>query len=128
MADKRIVNVALLDALTDAFNRHDVDAVVSFFADDGVFVMARGPEPTVGRRCVGKQQIHDVLSGRFEIIADMRWEDAKHWVIGDKALSEWTVKGTPADGSPPLDFAGCDLYEFRDGLIVKKDTYWKYVT
>ena len=32
-------------AIVEAFNRHDVDAIMSYFADDAVWVMARGPHP-----------------------------------------------------------------------------------
>ena len=34
-----------LQAFLDAFNAHDVDAVMSFFSDDCVFDMPRGPAP-----------------------------------------------------------------------------------
>ena len=34
-----------LQAFLDAFNAHDVDAVMSFFTDDCVFDMPRGPAP-----------------------------------------------------------------------------------
>jgi hypothetical protein len=37
--------VALLKAILDAFNGHDVDAVMAFFADDCVPEMPRGPDP-----------------------------------------------------------------------------------
>ena len=43
-----------------------------------------------------------------------------------KAISEWIVRGTPKDGEP-FEYLGCDLWEFRDGYITKKDTYWKSI-
>ena len=59
--------------------------------------------------------------------ADMRWEEMKHWICSpDKAVSEWVVRGTPVDGEP-FAYMGCDLWEFRDGYVTKKDTYWKYI-
>ena len=120
------VTEALLDAIQDAFNRQDVDAILGFFAEDCEWLMARGPTAPEGRRCRGKQEIGDVLRARFEVITDMRWDDMRHWIFGDKALSEWVVRGTAPDGGK-LDYLGCDLWEFRDGLVVKKDTYWKYI-
>ena len=27
----------------------------------------------------------------------------------------------------PFEYLGCDLWEFRDGYVTKKDTYWKFV-
>ena len=120
------ITIELLDAIQDAFNRQDVDAILAHFADDCEWLMARGPAPREGRRCRGKAEIRAVLTERFSRITDMRWVDMRHWIIGDKALSEWVVQGTSVDGDK-LDLLGCDLWEFRDGKVVKKDTYWKYV-
>jgi ketosteroid isomerase-like protein len=36
------------------------------------------------------------------------------------------VKGKGTDGED-LNYQGCDIYEFRDGKILNKDTYWKIV-
>lgn len=120
------VTVALIDRIQDAFNRHDVDGILSHFAEDVVWLMARGPEDKVGRKLVGKKAIGEVLSARYAQIPDMRWADMRHWVMGDKAISEWTVQGTLPDGRK-LDLLGCDLWEFRGDLVTKKDTYWKVV-
>jgi len=123
----RQLTIALLDAIQDAFNRQDVDAILSYFADDCEWLMARGPQAPEGRRCVGKQEIGDVLRARYAVITDMRWDDMRHWIVDDeKALSEWTVRGTLPDGER-IDLLGCDLWTFRDGEVVKKDTYWKTV-
>lgn len=121
------VTESQLDAIQDAFNRHDVDGILEHFADDCVWLMARGPEPREGRRCRGKAEIGHVLSERFERIPDMRWVEMRHWIVGDKAVSQWVVQGTSTDGER-LDLLGCDLWEFRDGKVVKKDTYWKFVS
>ena len=87
--------------------------------------MASGPNLPEGRRCVGKAEIGEVLSQRYAQITDMRWEDMRHWICDQsKAISEWTVRGTK-DGQP-FEFLGCDLWEFRDGYVTKKDTYWKF--
>ncbi len=126
MAESEHVTMELLDAIQDAFNRQDVDGILSYFADDCEWLMARGPAPREGRRCRGKAEIGEVLATRFKQIPDMRWADMRHWIMGDKALSEWIVQGTSLDGDT-IDLLGCDLWEFRDGLVVKKDTYWKFI-
>ena len=41
-------NAATLQAFLDAFNAHDVDAIMSFFTDDCVLDMPRGPGPGAG--------------------------------------------------------------------------------
>ena len=128
MSNDSRVTIALLDAIQDAFNRHDVDAILSYFAEDGEWLMARGPDPWEAKRLRGKQAIGDVLRARYAVIPDMRWVDMQHFIDpdGTRACSEWTVKGTPQEGAP-LDWPGCDIWTFRDGLITRKDTYWKFI-
>lgn len=123
----RKLTIALLDEIQDAFNRRDVPAIVSHFTHDGIWLMARGPSAPDGRTCRGKAEIGEVLAARYKQIPDMRWEEMKHWIFSDtKALSEWVVRGTPVGGKP-FEFLGCDLWEFKDGYVTKKDTYWKFV-
>lgn len=121
------VTVELLDAIQGAFNARDVDAILSYFADDVEWLMARGPEAKDGRRLRGRQAIGEVLRARFEVIPDMRWEEMSHFIDGDRAASEWVVRGTNRQTGEKLELLGCDLWAFRDGKVVKKDTYWKYV-
>lgn len=128
MSNDTRLTIALLDAIQDAFNRHDVDGILSYFAEDGEWLMARGPDPWEAKRLRGKQAIGEVLRARYAVIPDMRWVDMQHFIDagGSRACSEWTVKGTPQEGAP-LDQLGCDLWTFRDGRITKKDTYWKFI-
>jgi len=104
-------SIDLLMEINAAFNSRDVDRILSFFADDATFLMARGPEPC-GRRVHGKAAIRHVLADRFKVISGMRWV--------------WMVTGRGADGEL-LNYQGCDVYEFRGDKILNKDTYWKRV-
>lgn len=123
----RPINTELLDAIQVAFNTHDVDTILSHFTEDCVWLMARGPNAPEGRRCTGKAAIGAILTARYKEIPDMRWEEMRHWIFEDtKALSEWVVRGTPRSGEP-FEYLGCDLWEFCDGLVSKKDTYWKTI-
>ncbi len=123
----RTITIALLDEIQDGFNRHDVDGILSHFAEDCEWVMASGPTAPEGRRCHGKSELGEVLRGRYDQIPDMRWEDIRHWICDDtKALSEWVVRGT-RPGGETFEYLGCDLWEFRDGMVTKKDTYWKII-
>ena len=54
----------------------------------------------------------------------MRWEGVKNWHIGNRALSEWKVIATLRSGEK-VDAMGCDIYEFENGKIKVKDTFWK---
>jgi len=110
----------------DAFNAHDVDAVMSFFADDCVLEMPRGLAPG-GQRLVGKAQVRTGVQARLDGIPDIHYGDDRHWTCGDRGVSEWTIRGTQASGEP-IEVRGCDLIEFTDdGKISRKDSFWKIV-
>ena len=119
------VDVTVLQAFLDAFNAHDVDVIMSFFADDCVFDMPRGPGPG-GRRLVGKQQVREGLQARFDGIPDVRYGDDRHWICGDRGVSEWTLRGTQRTGEQ-IEVRGCDLFEFVDGKVSRKNSFWKIV-
>jgi steroid delta-isomerase-like uncharacterized protein len=114
-----------LQAVLDAFNAHDVDAIMSFFTDDCVFDTPRGPAPG-GQRLVGKQQVRKGFQARFDGIPDIVYDDDRHWSCGDRGVSEWTIRGTTAAGDP-IEVRGCDLFEFSDGKISRKDSFWKII-
>ena len=118
-------SVEVLQQILDAFNRHDLDAIMAFFAVDAVFEAPRGPD-TWGRRFVGKDRVREGLAARFIGIPDVHYGDDTHWVCGNRGVSEWTLTGTTTDGVR-LNVRGCDLWEFRDGAIVRKDSFWKIV-
>jgi ketosteroid isomerase-like protein len=114
-----------LPAFLDAFNAHDVDAIMLFFTDDCVFDTPRGPGPG-GHRLTGKQQVRTGIQSRFDGIPDIRYGDARHWTCGDRGVSEWTIRGTQATGEP-IEVRGCDLFEFSDGKVRRKDSFWKII-
>jgi ketosteroid isomerase-like protein len=121
-----MVTLELMKAISAAFNARDVDRIVSFFAEDGVFCLSRGSEP-VGRTLTGKAVIRQVLTDRFKQIPDMRWDNEEYILAGDRAVSIWTVKGKGGDGEV-LNYQGCDIYTFGpDDKIVHKNTFWKIV-
>ena len=94
-------------------------------ADDAAFESPRGPDPR-GSRFEGKSAVREGLVARFIGIPDVHYGDDAHFVSGDRGASEWTLTGTTTDGQR-LEVRGCDLWTFRDGKIVKKDSYWKIV-
>jgi ketosteroid isomerase-like protein len=125
MADRGGASVETLEAVADAFNAHDLDAIMEFFAEDCSLDMPRGADPW-GQRLVGKAAVRDGLASRFKGLPDVHYGDARHWVSGDFGVSEWLLTGTTHDGRP-VRVRGCDHWEFRDGKIVRKDSYWKIV-
>ncbi len=114
-----------LKAITEAFNAHDLDAIMEFFAEDCSLDMPRGPEPW-GQRFTGKASVREGLATRFAGLPDVHYSDGRHWVSGDFGVSEWLLTGTTGDGQK-LRVRGCDHWEFRGDKVVRKDSYWKLV-
>ena len=108
-----------------AFNAHDLDAIMAFFADDCVFYLPRGATPR-GNRYAGKAAVRAGLAQRFEGIPDVHYGDDRHWVCGnDFGVSEWTLTGTMQSGRQ-IEVRGVDLLEFdEEGKIRRKDSFWK---
>lgn len=117
-------NLEVLRRVLEAFNAHDLDAIMSHFADDCVFESPRGSDRW-GSRFVGKDEVRRGLAARFEGIPDVSYGDDDHFVSGNRGVSEWTITGTTVAGER-IDVRGCDLWTFGDdGKIVRKDSFWK---
>lgn len=119
------VTQEILKSFLEAFNRHDLDAIMEYFADDCVLYLPRGTSPR-GTRFEGKAEVRSGLATRFEGLPDVHYGDDRHWVCGDLGVSEWTVTGTPSSGKR-IEARGVDLLEFREGKIIRKDSFWKIV-
>ena len=117
--------LATLKQLLAAFNAHDLDAIMEFFADDCEFYMPRGPEPR-GQHFVGKTAVRQGLASRFAGLPNVHYGEDRHWVAGNLGVSTWLLTGTTKSGDA-IRVRGVDLLEFENGKIVTKDSYWKIV-
>ena len=122
----RPVGVEFLVSFCDAFNRHDLDALMAHMTEDCVFDASAGPEQQ-GRRYVGREAVRGGFAEVFETFADGQWEEGRHWVSGDRGVSEWVFRGTRRDGTR-VEVNGCDLFTFRDEKIAVKDSFRKQRT
>jgi steroid delta-isomerase-like uncharacterized protein len=121
--DTHEMTIEVLQAFADAWNLHDADALMSFMADDCVFEASAGPD-VCGCRFAGRDAVRSGFEAVWKTYPDANWGDARHFVIGDRGVSEWTFTGTGADGSQ-VEVHGCDLFTFRDGKIALKNSYRK---
>ena len=113
----------LLETFADAWNRHDVDALMSMMAEDCVFEASAGPEVD-GARHVGREAVRAAYAAVFAQFPDAHWGNARHFVSGDRGVSEWTFTGT-LSGGKRVEVAGCDVLTFRDGKIARKNSFRK---
>lgn len=125
MPEDQFNAVETAKAILEAFNAHDLDRVMSFFAEDCTLDMPRGADPW-GERFVGFSAVREGLSGRFKGLPDVHYSDDRHWGNHNMVASEWLLTGTKPGGEK-VKVRGCDHYEFRNGKVVRKDSYWKIV-
>jgi ketosteroid isomerase-like protein len=116
----------LLKGFLEAFNHHDLDSIMDYFADDCVFYMPRGARPR-GDRYVGKSEVRAGLAKRFEGIPNVHYGEDQHWVCDNFGVSEWTLTGTSVSGQA-LEVRGVDLLEFAEGKVIRKDSFWKMLS
>ncbi|WP_299358546.1 nuclear transport factor 2 family protein [uncultured Paracoccus sp.] len=114
-----------LKATFDAFNRHDIDGVMTHFSDDCVFYTVAG-DHVYGNKVVGRDAIAKAFEGVWTSMPDVEWADHEHFVSedGTRGVSQWTFRATNPDGSR-TEVQGADLFRFRDGKIVEKQAIRK---
>lgn len=117
------VTETTLAAFSAAWNRHDIDALMSFMHADCVFQTAAGPA-ACGSRHVGHEAVRKAFASAWETVPDAQWIDGRHRVDGDFGVSQWTFTGTAADGSR-IESDGVDLFTFKDGKIALKNVFRK---
>src|SRR5436309_633896 len=86
-----------LDAFFEAgWNGHDVDFLMTFMADDCVFESTAGSD-ACGTRHVGRERVREAFTRVFAAFPDARFGAVRHFVAGDRGLSEWFFTGTTGD-------------------------------
>ena len=113
----------VLQAFANAWNRHDVDALMSFMTEDCVFEASAGSD-VCGTRYAGRESVRAGFAEVWATFPDAQWGNTRHFVRGERGVSEWTFTGTRADGTR-VEVEGCDLFTFRDGRISLKNSYRK---
>ena len=120
MTDRRDELIQLTNDFVDAFNRMNLDDVVSFFADDGIY------EDSTGGRHIG----HDAIRTAFEPLVggsrgSIRFDGEDVFVETDtgKVLASWRLN-LDKDGEVSV-IRGIDILEFEADKLKKKMAYMK---
>ena len=117
------VTVEFLEAFADAWNRHDVDDLMSFMTEDCIFESSGG-EDACGTRYEGADAVRKGYAKAWKDYPDAQWNNARHFVQGTQGVSEWTFTGTNSEGKR-AEVNGCDIFRFQDGKIAVKNSYRK---
>jgi steroid delta-isomerase-like uncharacterized protein len=105
-----------IERYNDAWNAHDVDAIVALHAPGMVF-----ENHTAGERVEG-EAVGPHIARIFENWPDLAFRGRRLYARDGVVVSEWTATATAQDGRR-LEWDGVDIFPFADGLIVRKDVY-----
>jgi steroid delta-isomerase-like uncharacterized protein len=105
-----------IERYNDAWNAHDVEAIVSFHAPGMVF-----ENHTAGDRVVG-DAVAPHIAGIFERNPDLRFRSRRLYTRDGLVVSEWTATATNKAGQR-VEWDGVDVFPFENGLILRKDVY-----
>lgn len=118
--------IALLDRFAAAWNAHDADALMECMVDgdDCAFYSAAGGTPK-GGVSEGRAAVRASYEAVWKKFPDAKWHNPTHFVSGDRGVTQWLFTGSTADGKEKSNVQGCDVFEFKNGKILVKDTYRK---
>ncbi len=118
--EHRVQLVELVRRFTDAFNRDDLDEVMSFFAEDAVY------EEFNGKRSTGREAIRKAFEPQFHgAFGEIRFHEQDLFVdeTSGKAMIRWKCT-IELDGKPRA-WDGLDILHFEGNLLREKHTYAK---
>jgi steroid delta-isomerase-like uncharacterized protein len=123
-----------IDRYNEAWNGHEVDAIVAMHTDDSVF-----ENHVTGDVIVGREAIGNAIRGIFRVFPDLSFEGRRQYIREDLVVQEWTARGTH-EGTmsrggieleptgKKVEYRGMDVIPIRGGLVARKDVYSDSVT
>jgi steroid delta-isomerase-like uncharacterized protein len=115
-------------AYNEAWNGHDLDAIMAMHAPDMVF-----ENHTAGESAQG-EDVRGHIGSIFETWPDIHFETRRLYVRDGVVTQEWTATATHANemrrgelvAEPTgrsIEWNGIDVIPFEDGLVKRKDVY-----
>jgi steroid delta-isomerase-like uncharacterized protein len=117
-----------IDRYNEAWNEHDVEAIMAMHAPDMVF-----HNHTAGESVEG-DEVRAHLAAIFETWPDIRFETRRLYVREGLVVQEWTARATHTStmrrgdivAEPTgrqVEWDGMDVIPFEHGLVKRKDVY-----
>jgi steroid delta-isomerase-like uncharacterized protein len=119
---------ATIDRYNEAWNAHDLDAIIAMHAPEMVF-----ENHTAGESAVGEEaRAH--IGAIFETWPDIAFVTRRLYVRDDLVVQEWTATATHANEmrrgdltaaatGKTVSWDGVDVIPFEDGLVKRKDVW-----
>ncbi len=111
-----------IDRFNEAFNRHDVDAIMALMTDDCIFENT-SPAPD-GQRYEGQDAVRAFWQGMFASTPDAHFDTEEMFAAGDRCTVRWRYTYTASNGTQG-HIRGVDVFRIRDGKVVEKLAYVK---
>lgn len=119
---------ATIDRYNEAWNSHDLDAIMSMHAPDMVF-----ENHTAGESATG-EQAREHIGSIFETWPDIHFDTRRLYVRDGVVTQEWTATATHAKQmrrgelvaeptGKTVTWDGIDVIPFEGGLVKRKDVY-----
>jgi steroid delta-isomerase-like uncharacterized protein len=113
----------------EAWNDHDLDAIMAMHAPDMVF-----ENHTAGESAQGPDEVREHIGSIFESWPDLRFETRRLYVRDGVVTQEWTASATHSNTmrrgdlvaeptGEKIEWRGVDVIPYEDGLIKRKDVY-----
>lgn len=112
--------LAIVELFNDAFNRHDMDAIMALISDDCVFDTTN-PAPD-GERFEGKVAVRQAWEHLFSGSPDATFLTEEIFACGDRCVVRWRYTW---DSATAGHVRGVDVFRVQDGLVAEKLSYVK---
>ena len=123
-----------IDRYNDAWNAHDVGAIVAMHTEDSVF-----ENHVTGDLNVGREQIGSAIRGIFAVFPDLNFEGRRQYLRENLVVQEWTARGTHEGAmtrggvkveptGKQVEYKGMDVIPIENGLVARKDVYSDSIT
>jgi ketosteroid isomerase-like protein len=119
--DESAATLAAVDAFNEAFNAHDVDAVMERMTDDAVF---ESTSPPAGERHEGAAGVRAAWEAFFAASPSAHFDAEDVIVTGNRCVVRWVYTWQEDDGSTG-SIKGVDVLRVRDGKVAEKLAYVK---
>ncbi|PIT83242.1 nuclear transport factor 2 family protein [Limnohabitans sp. 15K] len=111
---------ALMQRFEAGYAAVNAEAIVACFAPDVVWTL---PDSRVLH---GRAACLTFLKERFASPTGPKFSDSHMNVLGQTVVQNYKVS-VPLPGGQSVALDGTDVYQIRDGLIARKDAYWKQI-
>ena len=113
----------VIQRFNDAFNRHDVDAVMAAMTDDCVFENTYPPPD--GERYAGQAAVRRFWEQFFSSSPQAVIEPEELFAAGDRCVMRWRYRWAGDEAGKPGYVRGVDIFRVRDGKVAEKFSYVK---